>query len=102
MTEEYSDSLRLSGPLVALISQQAVDLGDAKEQQLAVKATLRDECCRQQEATAINLKARLPRHLQRSAELASEKGSSSWVTTLPIADHGFALHKGVFHDVLCL
>ena len=30
------------------------------------------------------------------------RGSSNWLSTLPIAEHGFALHKGAFRDVLCL
>ncbi len=34
--------------------------------------------------------------------LSSEEGSSSWLTVLPLADQGFALHKGAFHDALCL
>ena len=34
--------------------------------------------------------------------LASEKGSSSWLSTLPIAEHRFALHKSAFQDALCL
>ena len=40
--------------------------------------------------------------LQRAAELASEKGAYSWVTALPFAAHGFALHKSAFRDALCL
>ena len=35
-------------------------------------------------------------------ELASEKGSSTWLTVLPLSEHGFALHKGAFHDALAL
>ena len=35
-------------------------------------------------------------------EVASEKGASSWLTMLPIAEHGFHLHKGVFRDAICL
>ena len=35
-------------------------------------------------------------------EVASEKGASSWLTMLPIAEHGFHLHKGAFHDAICL
>ena len=34
--------------------------------------------------------------------VSAEKGASSWLSTLPIADHGFALHKGAFRDALCL
>ena len=35
-------------------------------------------------------------------DLAKEKGSSTWLTVLPLAGHGFALHKGAFHDALAL
>ena len=33
--------------------------------------------------------------------VSSEKGASSWLTTLPIDEHSFALHKGAFRDALC-
>ena len=29
-------------------------------------------------------------------ELSQEKGASTWLTTLPIDEHGFALHKAAF------
>ena len=35
-------------------------------------------------------------------QVSKEKGASSWLATLPIAEHGFALHKGAFRDALCL
>ena len=44
----------------------------------------------------------LPNSLKKTKELASEKGASSWLTTLPITDHCFRLHKGAFCDALCL
>jgi len=31
-----------------------------------------------------------------------ERGSSSWLISLPIEQHGFVLHKGDFIDALCL
>ena len=34
--------------------------------------------------------------------LAKEKGSSSWLTALPLTEYGFTLHKGAFHDALAL
>ena len=40
--------------------------------------------------------------LRRAFEAASERGALCWLTTLPIAEHGFALSKGEFHDALCL
>ena len=38
----------------------------------------------------------------KAMELAKEKGSSSWLTVLPIEEHGFCLHKGAFVDALAL
>ena len=34
--------------------------------------------------------------------LRSREGTSSWLTTLPIHEHGFALHKSDFRDALAL
>ena len=39
-------------------------------------------------------------NLRRSVELAAEKGSSTWLTALPIEDQGFTMHKGEFQDAL--
>ena len=101
-TEEHNYSQRLSAPLTALIVQQSEDLGEAQEQQQAIKSTLRAERLRDQKSMATELINRLPRRLQHVANLASEKGASNWLTTLPIDAHGFALHKGGFRDALCL
>ena len=38
----------------------------------------------------------------RSVLLSGEPGSSSWLTALPLFEHGFALHKKTFWDALCL
>ena len=35
-------------------------------------------------------------------ELVSEEEASNWVTTLPIQEFGFSLHKGAFVDALAL
>ena len=52
--------------------------------------------------TANELKENLPNKLQKAHTACSEKGASSWLTVLPISEHGFALHKGAFRDALCL
>ena len=38
----------------------------------------------------------------KALSVSAEKGASSWLSTLPIEEHGFALHKGAFRDALCL
>ena len=48
---------------------------------------------------AKNLQNQLPAHLQCSIELSQ---ASTWLTALPIDDHGFALDKSAFRDALSL
>ena len=40
--------------------------------------------------------------MRRALKFSSEKGASSWLSILPIAEHGFAPHKGAFRDAHCL
>ena len=35
-------------------------------------------------------------------ELAQEKGASSWLTSLPLKEFNFALHKGAFRDAVAM
>ena len=35
-------------------------------------------------------------------DLAQEKGASTWLTSLPLEEFGFSLHKGAFRDALAL
>ena len=44
----------------------------------------------------------LPPDLKRIISLSSEKGASSWLSSLPAEEHSFALHKGAFRDALYL
>ena len=39
---------------------------------------------------------KLASNVKGAMQVASEKGASSWLATLPIAEHGFALYKGAF------
>ena len=55
-----------------------------------------------QASLASYLTSFLPVNLQRILRLSREKGASSWLSVLPIEEHGFALHKGAFSDTLCL
>ena len=44
----------------------------------------------------------MPAKLKRAVEVASEKGASTWLTALPLEEHGFLLNKREFHDALHL
>ena len=49
-----------------------------------------------------SIRSCLSTQLQRQFHIANEKGVSSWLTALPISNHGFNLHKRAFWDALCL
>ena len=100
---EFTSSVDVTAPLATLILLQQPDLTpDTIHDQQRAKARARKTRRQHHSNTAVELKTQLPRHLQRAMELGSEKGASSWLSALPIEDHGFALHKGAFRDALCL
>ena len=46
-----------------------------------------------QSQRAQELKSNIPSDLQQVVSVSTEKGASSWFSTLPIEDHGFALRN---------
>ena len=44
----------------------------------------------------------LPASQSKLANVVQEKGSSNWLTALPMEGLGFALNKGQFKDAICL
>ena len=60
---------------------------------------------RQEESRSLvsNIKSALSDSLKHAVELGQEKGASMWLTSLPLEEYGFSLHKGAtFRDVLAL
>ena len=57
---------------------------------------------KKQSELAAELHPHLSANLQHILSLASEKGESSWLSALPVKEHGFALYKAAFRDDLCL
>ena len=99
----YSTCETISAPLVRLILDQSEAYApEVKEAQTRMRNNAQ-KFHRQCEARAANdLEENLPTKLQKALTICSEKGASSWLSALPISEHGFALHKGAFRDALCL
>lgn len=93
----------ISAPLVRLILKQAEAYApEVKAAQMRMRNNAR-KFQRQYEARIANdPKDNLPTMLQKALTVCSDKGTSSWLSALPISEHGFALHKGAFRDALCL
>jgi hypothetical protein len=98
----FQASLRITAPLVALIASQDFHQTVEKADQLNIKKQVKKTNRELQQKRARDTTAQLTPQLQRSVELAQEKGSSAWLTVLPMAEHGFLLHKGEFRDAVCL
>ena len=49
-----------------------------------------------------NIREMLSERMRRTIELASEKGASTWLTSLPLKVYGFRLNKQQFQDAICM
>ena len=95
--------MTVTKPLYDLILQKKTHYPlSVIESQIQAKKQLHQSKQQQTQDTADNLLPQLSESSQRSMVLTQEKGASSWLTTLPISEHGFALHKGAFRDALAL
>ena len=100
---QFSSSISTTATLVEPILQQFhIYTNEVLTSQFAAKQQVINTHHQFLRNTYDSLLAGLPHKLQRFILLSSEKGSASWLTSLPLADQGFALHKGAFHDVFCL
>ena len=99
----YSTCVTISAPLIHLILDQSeVFLPEVRAAQTRMRKNAH-KFHRQYEArTANDLKENLPIKMQKALTICSEKGASSWLSAVPISEHGFSLHKGAFRDALCL
>ena len=88
---------------MTLIFQQEKECPhDVNVTQASLKRVVKSDRRRALGDEAKSLHNDLPPKLQKAMDLESEKGSSTWLMTLPIMEHKFALHKGSFRDALCL
>lgn len=88
---ELSASRKISAPLMEMIINQSDTF--SKPQLNTIKSTLIRQKRHLLDAAAQETREQLPDSLQRAMELASEKGSSIWLTALPLQDQGFNLNK---------
>ena len=102
--KQRDTSCKVTVRLVYLIVEQSKDLPmEALEEQTQAKYDARQAGHMQAQAsTADSLYTTLPNSLQKTVEISKESGATTWLTALPIEEHGFSLHKGAFRDALCL
>ena len=88
-------------PLVDLIQSQETYQTVDPELISGIKKNIRKHNRLRYIQQADRVQNNLTPELKRCAQLAKEKGASSWLSVLPLEEH-FYLHKGEFRDALCL
>ena len=100
---EYENSRRVCYPLSSQLLLSVLDYSyEVFSEQMLIRNSIRSERHAAHMAHASSVKDNLPDDLQFVVTLAQERGASSWLTSLPIKEHGFTLHKGDFRDALAL
>lgn len=98
----FQASQHLTAPLVALIvAQEAKQIVDP-DVTATIKKNIKTSNRLRQVELARSIYDQLHPQLKQCVDLAQEKGSSSWLSALPLEEYGFHLHKGEFRDALCL
>ena len=95
-------SRHIAEPLCLYIHDHSKSFVEAISFQQSRKFSVRKAKLDTYSKTSSELRQQLEPTLQRAVELASVKGASNWLTTLPLNEHGFALHKSAFQDALAL
>ena len=102
-SSQYKSSISVCSPLIDNLLEHSSNF--SYEDQLIqrdLKNRIMAELEQQWQNTSGEVFEKLSVDRRRLMELAQEKGASSWLSTLPLSDHGFSLNKSTFRDALCL
>ena len=98
---DFESSKIITAPLVAIIITQEDQIPKREE----IKQ-IRNERTKQvneiKKLQQIQISDQLEEKQQRCLKQSSEKGASSWLSVLPLKDHGFTLNKEEFQDAIAL
>ena len=100
--DNFQASVKLTAPLVAIIATQDQTLEIDPNDIFVAKTEIRASNRRHSEDRANSIYSQLTPEMKRCVDLTKERGSSSWLSVLPLSEQGFHLHKGEFRDALCL
>ena len=100
---DFELSERITSVKAALIVNHCTQYSISTQQQMRENRNiLKSEKWQRQKDDLQNLKEVPSASQQRSLSLAEEKGTSTWLTALPIENLGFTLHKRAFKDAIFL
>ena len=101
--DAFDASLLVTAPLRKLIyNRDIVYTYQALADQMTAKSDIQRKRREQARDDANNLRNELTPVVQKAMDIARERGSSSWLTALPLEEHGFSLHKVAVVHALAL
>ena len=99
---EYQNSMEMNSALIQAIYSQAaafeIDQTERATKITGIRKRKEDKC----QVLLERLKEELLAGKFRQLQLASEKGASMWLTSLPLKEYGFRLNKQQFIDAICM
>jgi hypothetical protein len=99
---KYTASKDITTALSTLIIHQEQLLNINQRTQHSLKKAIRKEMEDEDKEFADHVVSLLPTDMQRAVQIAQEKGASSFITALPLKQHGFALSKMEFRDAILM
>ena len=98
----FSASVKITSSLADKIIKQDANSPLSMEDIIHCKSEVKRLKSAENERKLQEIRQHLSTNQTRLLDCALEKGASSWVTAIPLDDHGFMLHKGDFRDAICL
>ena len=99
---EYQNSRKMTASLTNAIYAQATEYYDDMQQLHDIKTEISQGRVSFYKQKRKDLYEELTETEQLQLDLASEKGASSWLTSLPLEKYGFIFNKQEFSDAICL
>ena len=99
---EYECSIQATSQLTNAIYDQQKILNVNEEIQTQTMKEVKQKKDNWYKALQDKIRSEVSDSQAKIIDLASEKGASSWLTSLPLAKYGFVLNKQMFHDAICL
>ena len=96
---EQSSSVKVTTPLIRRIVAQSHQMPDNSLVE-PLQQAVRSERAKALRDRAVHIREVAPPKVQRALDLAEEKGSSFWLTVLPLREMGFNLNKRECRDAI--
>ena len=102
-SSQHQASISITAPLKDQILAQNHEYSlDCTQVKVDAKRVTQKLYCDRAKNTATTLRDKILCSLQHVMDLTQKKGDSSWLTSLPLKEFGFTLHKGAYRDAIAL